>query len=136
MKSVRKIIFSVLIILSLLCMFLPIATFQDNTLDSINADITKQQDKLKRQEDKVTRYIEQGKAEDTIAKEQAKVEKEQGKLDELLAQKAELENAETASGLKYSLLPNKLPAELQVDMQIVNQGGGIYATDFTLYHIL
>ena len=125
MKSVRKIIFSVLIILSLLCMFLPIATFQDNTLDSINADITKQQDKLKRQEDKVTRYIEQGKAEDTIAKEQAKVEKEQTKLDELLAQKAELENAETASGLKYSLLPGKLPADLQIDMQIVNQNNAI-----------
>ncbi len=136
MKGVRKIVFSVLIILSLLCMFLPIATFQDNTLDSIMADITKQEDKLKRQEDKVTRYIEQNKPEDTIAKEQAKVEKEQGKLDELLAQKAELESAESASGLKYSLLPNKLPAEIEVNMQIVNQNNAIYPTDFSTYHIL
>ena len=64
------------------------------------------------------------------------MEKEQTKLDELLAQKAELENAESASGIKYSLLPGKLPADLQIDMQIVNQNNAIYPTDFSLYYTL
>ena len=42
MKQSRRIIYSILIILSLVCMFLPIATFEDNTLDAILADIAKE----------------------------------------------------------------------------------------------
>jgi len=136
MKQIRRIICSVLILLSILLMFVPIASFEDNTADALQADISKQEDKLKRQEDKVARYIEQGKDEATIEKEQSKVDKEQQKLDELLAQQAELANAAAASGVKYSLLPGKLPADLQVDMQVVNTNGGVYPTDFTLYYIL
>ncbi len=136
MKQIRKIVVSVLLIVSILLMFVPLASFEDNTADALRADITKQEDKVKRQEDKVARYKEQGKDEATIAKEQGKVEKEQTKLDELLAQMAELENAAAANGVTYSLLPGKLPADLQVDMQVVNTNGGIYPTDFSLLYIL
>ena len=39
MKKNRRIIYSVLIILSLVCLFLPIATFEDNTMISLMEDI-------------------------------------------------------------------------------------------------
>ena len=41
MKQTRKIIYSILIILALVCMFLPIATFEDNTIASIIENIAK-----------------------------------------------------------------------------------------------
>ena len=135
MKPIRRIIYTILIGLTLLAMFLPLATFEDNTLDALLGDITKQEDKLKRQEDKVTRYKEQNKSEETIAKEEAKVVKEQDKLNELLAQKAELEGAAGAAGLPYALLPGKLPDGIKIDMQVVNSAGGIYPTEFTSLYV-
>ena len=134
MKQTRRIIYSLLLILTLVCMFLPLASFEDNTLDALIEDISTQEGKVKRAEDKVARYIDQGKPEDTIAKEQAKVDKEVDKLNTLLAQKAELESAASADGLKYALLPNKLPAEIQLDMQKVNESK-VYPTDFTPYYV-
>ncbi len=238
MKLNRRIIYSILIILSLVCMFLPIASFEDNTLDALLADIAKEEsavtrasDKLIRENDKVkgltiaeveggdlkallaseleaakplfenrqdnlteivnwknaldakrddlnkqkstgvvtsanldkeltasdsnyavmikilrqqaaidamaaegTDVVDIQKKQDAVYKQLAKVNKEQVGVNALLAQKAELENSASASGLKYALLPSKLPAEIQVDMQIVNQGGAVYPTDFTDFY--
>jgi len=239
MKQNRRIIYTLLIALSLLCMFLPIASFEDNTMVSLLADIAKEEsavtraaDKLVRENDKVkdltiaevpaeglqallasemeaakplfenrqdnltellnwqaaldakradldeqkatgnvtsadldkelaasdSRYavmikiLRQQAAIDTMAaegmdvaaiqkkqdavyKQLAKVNKEQVGVNALLEQKAELEKAESASGLKFALLPGKLPAEIQIDMQVVNQGGAVYPTSFTDFYV-
>lgn len=135
MKKVRRIIYSILIILSLLCMVLPIASFEDDTMGSLLEDIAKQESSLKRAQDKLDRDTKNGKSADALAKQQTKVDKEQAELDGLLAKKTELENAESSSGISYSLLPGKLPAGVEVDMQIVNQNGAVYPTDFSAYYI-
>jgi len=238
MKKGIRIVYSILIVLSLVCMFLPIATFEDNTIDALIADIAKEEgsvtraaDKLVRENDKVkdltiaavegsdlkaqlaaeieaakpnfesrqehlaeilnwqsaldakhedlenqkatgnvtsadidkefatsdARYtvmikiIRQQvaldamaaegtdvaaiqKKQDAVYKQLAKVNKEQVNVNALLVQKAELENSSAAEGLKFALLPAKLPAEIEIDMQIVNQGGALYPTDFTDFY--
>ena len=238
MKKNRRIIYSVLIILSLVCMFLPLATFEDNALVSVMENIVKEEgavtraaDKLVRENNKVkdvtiedvpadglqallaaemeaakdafadrqdnwtelvnwqaaldakradldeqkatgnvtssdldkelatsderyavmikivrqqvaidvmaaegTDVAAQQKTQDAVYKQLAKVNKEQVGVNELLAQKEALENADSASGLKFALLPGKLPAEIEIDMQIVNQGGALYPTDFTDFY--
>ena len=235
MKMNRRIVYTVLIVLALVCMFLPIASFEDNTMVSLLADITKEEgsvtraaDKLVRENDKVKGLeieavpteglkallasemeaakplfenrqehltellnwqaaldakrddLEEQKAtgnvtsadldkeiatsdarytvmikilrqqavldamaaegnedaatqkkQDAVYKQLAKVNKEQVGVNELLAKKAELESADAASGLKYSLLPGQLPAEIVIDMQVVNQNGAVYPTSFT-----
>jgi len=240
MKRNRLIIYTVLIVASLVCMFLPIATFHDNTIASLNADIVKEEgavtraaDKLVRENDKVKgltieavpaeglqallaeemeaakpnfesregNYLElfnwqtaldakradleeqkatgnvtsadldkeiaasdaryavmikivrqqiaidamEGdeaavakvqKTQDAVYKQLGKVNKEQAGVNNLLAQKAELEKADSASGLKHSLLPGKLPAEIQINMQVVNENAGVYPTDFSLFYIM
>ena len=55
MKLNRKIIYSVLIILSLLCMFLPLATFEDNTMAALLEDIAKEEGAVTRAADKLVR---------------------------------------------------------------------------------
>lgn len=238
MKKNRRIIYSVLIILSLVCMFLPLATFEDNSMVSLLEDIAKEEssvtrasDKLVRENDKVKDLtiapvegddlkalfaseleaakalyestpdvlteivnwqsaldakredLEEQKAtgnitsanldkelaasdsnytvmikmirqqaainalaaegndvasiqkkQDAVYKQLGKVNKEQVGVNELLAQKAELENAASESGLKFALLPAKLPAEIQLDMQTINQGGALYPTSFTDFY--
>ena len=238
MKKNRRIIYSVLIILSLVCMFLPLATFEDNALVSVMENIVKEEgavtraaDKLVRENNKVkdvtiedvpadglqallaaemeaakdafadrqdnwtelvnwqaaldakradldeqkatgnvtssdldkelatsderyavmikivrqqvaidlmaaegTDVAAQQKTQDAVYKQLAKVNKEQVGVNELLAQKEALENADSASGLKFALLPGKLPAEIEIDMQIVNQGGALYPMDFTDFY--
>jgi len=239
MKMNRRIVYSVLIILSLVCLFLPIASFEDNTIASLTADIVKEEgavtraaDKLVRENDKVKGLtieevpteglqallaaemeaakplfenrqehltellnwqsaldvkradLEEQKAtgnvtsadldkefatsdarytvmikilrqqavldemaaagedvsatqkkQDAVYKQLGKVNKEQVGVNALLAQKEELEKSEAASGIQYAMLPGKLPAEIQIDMQIVNQGGAVYPTDFSDYYI-
>ena len=234
MKMNRRIVYSILLVISLVCMFLPIASFEDNSLDALLEDIVKEEnsvtraaDKLVRENDKVkdltiaaveggdlkallaeeikaaeavfanrqdnwteiiawqsaldvkradldeqkasgnvtsadldkeiatsdSRYtvmvkiIRQQvaidalaaegtdvaaiqKKQDAVYKQLGKVNKEQVNVNNLLAQKEELENSESASGLKFALLPAKLPAEIQLDMQVINQGGAVYPTTF------
>ncbi len=238
MKQNRRIIYSILILISLVCMFLPIASFEDNTMVSLLADITKEEgavtrasDKLIRENDKVKdltiEAVEGGdlkallnteleavkplfegrqdtlteivnwkdaldakrddlekqkstgvitsenldkeftasdnnytvmikilrqqavidamaaegadvadvqKKQDAVYKQLGKVNKEQVGVNALLVQKAELENSDSASGLKFALLPAKLPADIQLDMQVVNQGGAVYPTSFTDFY--
>ena len=121
MKNARKIIFLVFIAIAVVGMFLPIATFNDNSSAAMETDIAKQRDKVDSAQKQLDRWIEGGKKTDAeIQKQRDKVAKEQGKLDELLAQQAAA-SSDSQSGLKYSFLPGKLPAELEIDMQVVNQ---------------
>ena len=121
MKKTRKIIFLVFMAITIIAMFLPIATFYDDSSASIAADIEKQQGKVDSAQTQLDRWIAGGKkSEADIQKQRDKVAKEQDKLDALVAQQAAASN-ESKSGLSYALLPGKLPAELEIDMQLVNQ---------------
>ena len=121
MKKTRKIIFLVFMALTIVAMFLPVASFNDNSSASMAADIEKQQGKVDSAATQLQRWIDGGKkSEADIQKQRDKVQKEQDKLDELLAQQAAA-SSQSGSGLSYSLLPGKLPAELEIDMQVVNQ---------------
>ncbi len=121
MKPIRKIICLAFLAVAILGLFLPVASFHDNSSASLAADIEKQQGKVDSAQTQLQRWIDGGKkSEADIQKQRDKVQKEQDKLDELLAQQAAATD-DSASGLSYSFLPGKLPAELEVDMQVVNQ---------------
>ena len=133
MKKTRKLIFLVFIAIAIVGMFLPIATFNDNSAASLTADIEKQQGKVDSAQSQLDRWIAGGKkSEADIQKQRDKVAKEQDKLDALVAQQAAASN-ESKSGLSYALLPGKLPAELEIDMVVVNQSKG-YTWNFDLYY--
>ena len=134
MKTKSRITFIVQILLTLLFMFLPIASFEDNTAASIAADVEKQQGRVESEQAKLDRYVKGGKDQATLDKQKTKIEKEQAKLDDLLAKQEELLSADAASGLSYSLLPGRLPDGIEIDMQVVNQNGGVYPTGFTSYY--
>ena len=121
MKQTRKIICLVFIAIAIIGMFLPIASFQDNSSASLGEDIKKQEGKVESAETQLQRWIDGGKkSEADIQKQRDKVQKEKDKLQALLDQQASAGD-ESASGLSYALLPGKLPAELEVDMTVVNQ---------------
>ena len=133
MKKTRLIIFFVLMVVTVAAMFLPVATFYDDSSAAMSADIEKQQGKVDSAQTQLDRWIAGGKkSEADIQKQKDKVAKEQAKLDELIAQQAAASN-ETANGLTYSLLPGKLPAELEIDMTVVNQYK-VYQWDFEGYY--
>lgn len=120
MKKNVRIAFAVLTLLSLVFMFLPIAHFDDNSAASLTADIEKQQERVERAQANLDRHKEAGRDADALAKDQEKIDKEQQKLDELIAeQEAASEGGE--DGLSYSLLPGKLPEELELDQALINQ---------------
>ena len=121
MKPIRKIICLTFLAIAILGLFLPVATFKDDTSASMAADIEKQQGKVDSAETQLQRWIDGGKkSEADIQKQRDKVQKEKDKLQALLDQQAAA-SSEDASGLSYALLPGKLPAELEVDMSVVNQ---------------
>ena len=133
MKKTRKIVFLVFIAIAVIGMFLPIATFYDDSSASIAADIEKQQGKVDSAQTQLDRWIAGGKkSEADIQKQRDKVAKEQAKLDALVAQQAAASGEET-SGLSYALLPGKLPAELKIDMNVVNQYK-TYQWNFPVYY--
>ena len=61
MKKARKIVFLVFIAIAILGMFLPIASFEDNSSASLTADIDKQQGKVTSAETQLQRWIDGGK---------------------------------------------------------------------------
>ena len=133
MKQIRKIIILIFIAIAIIGMFLPIASFHDNSSASMAADIEKQQGKVDSAQTQLQRWIDGGKkSEADIQKQRDKVAKEQAKLDALLEEQASASD-ESASGLSYSLLPGKLPAELEIDMQVVNQYK-LYDWNFDVYY--
>ena len=121
MKRTRKIIVIVFLCITIIGMFLPIATFNDNSAASMAADIEKQQGKVDSAATQLQRWIDGGKkTEEEIQKQRDKVTKEQEKLDALIAEQ-NAASSDVNSGLRYALLPGQLPAELEIDMQVVNQ---------------
>ena len=133
MKQKNLIIYVVLILLSLACMFMPIATFEDNADASMAADIEKQQGRVESAEATLQRHIEAGRDDATLAKDQEKIDKEQQKLDALLAEQEAAAGNDAADGLSYSLLPGKLPAELELDQAVINQYQ-TYQANFPVYY--
>lgn len=134
MKRTKKIVSLALIIATIVCMFLPVAAFHENSAGALTADIEKQQGKLDRAVAKLDRDTKGGKDSDTLAKDQSKVDKEQEALDALIAQQ-EASAGESGSGLSYSLLPGKLPSELELDMQVIN-AYKLYEANFDSYHTI
>jgi len=131
MSKWTRLICALLLIATACLMFMPIATFEDNSAAALQEEIDKQVGRLESEQAKLQRYIDQGKAQKDLDKQQTKIDKQQAKVDELLAeQAAQAENA-AESGLKYALMPGKLPAEIEINMQVVNENGGIYPTDFS-----
>ena len=135
MKPVRKLIFLALMVVTLVAMFLPVATFKNNAAGALMTDIQKQQEKVDSAATQLQRWIDGGKkSEKDIEKQRAKVQKEQDKLDALLAQQ-ETAASEDSGGLSYAFLPGQLPAELEVDQTVINQYK-LYETNFPTYYTL
>ena len=133
MKKTRKIIFVVFILIAIAAMFLPVATFNDNSSASMAADIEKQQGKVDSAQTQLDRWIAGGKkSEADIQKQRDKVAKEKEKLDALLAEQAAA-SSEKGAGLSYAFLPGQLPSELEIDMQVVNQYK-LYNWNFPVYY--
>ena len=61
MKSATKIAFAVLMVITLLAMFLPIAQFRENTAGALSGDIEKQQGKVDSAQTQLQRWIDGGK---------------------------------------------------------------------------
>ena len=118
MKRTPKIIFVCLLLLTILAMFLPVARFEDNSAAAIDADIAKQEERIAADEAKLERDTKAGKDQTTLDKQKTKIEKGMAKLNDLLAQKAAM--GESSSGLVYSLLPARLPAELKLNEEHIN----------------
>ena len=109
-----------LIALTIACMFLPIATFTENSAGALAGDIAKQQDKLDRAQAKLDRDTKSGKDARSRKDPEAGGQRAgQEKLDALIAQQ-EAAGQRKRAGLIYSLLPGKLPAELELDSQVIN----------------
>lgn len=136
MTKTARVLCAILLIVSAFLMFVPIATFEDNSAAALQEEIDKQVGRLESEQAKLQRYIDQGKAQKDLDKQQAKIDKQQVKVDELLAEQAELANQAGQSGLRYALMPGKLPAEIQIDMQIVNANNAIYPTGFSDMYLL
>ena len=118
MKRTPKIIFVCLLLLTILAMFLPVARFEDNSGAAIDGDIAKQEERIAADEAKLARDTKAGKDQATLDKQKTKIEKGKAKLNDLLAQKAAM--SESGSGLVYSLLPARLPAELKLNEEHIN----------------
>lgn len=136
MTKTARVLCAILLIVSAFLMFVPIATFEDNSAAALQEEIDKQVGRLESEQAKLQRYIDQGKAQKELDKQQAKIDKQQVKVDELLAEQAELAKQAGQSGLRYALMPGKLPAEIQIDMQIVNANNAIYPTGFSDMYLL
>lgn len=133
MKITRKIVCLVFIAIAILGMFLPAATFYDNSSASMSADIEKQQGKVDSAETQLQRWIDGGKkSEADIQKQRDKVQKEKDKLNALLEAQASA-SSEDQTGLGYAFLPGKLPAELEINMTVVNQYK-LYNWNYDVYY--
>ena len=131
MTKTARFLCAILLIVSAFLLFVPVATFEDNSAAALQEEIDKQVGRLESEQAKLQRYIDQGKKQADLDKQQTKIDKQQAKVDELLAEQAALASQAGQSGLKDALMPGKLPEEIQVNMQVVNEGGGIYPTDFS-----
>ena len=130
MTKMARLLCAILLIVSAFLMFVPVATFEDNSAAALQEEIDKQIGRLESEQAKLQRYVDQGKKQAELDKQQTKIDKQQAKVDELLAEQAALADQAGQSGLKYAIMPGKLPAEIQINMQVVNENNAIYPTEF------
>ena len=137
MKNTRNLIAVILLLITAFLLFVPVATFEDNSADAMLEDIDKQAGKVEREQAKWDRDNASGKkTQEQMDKQQAKIDKEKAELEELKAQYEALSAGGGNSGIKYALLPSKLPAEIQVDMTVVNANANVYPVNFSLHYVL
>ena len=137
MKPAKKLIVIALMVITLVAMFLPIASFPNNAADTMLEEISKQQSKVESAQKQLDRWISGGKkSESDIEKQRAKVQKEQEALDELIAkQEAEARQSNDENTIKTALLPNHLPAELEIDDSIFSNPQNTYEPNFPVYYV-
>ncbi len=136
MTKATRLICALLLIVTAGLMFMPIATFEDNSAAALQEEIDKQVGRLESEQAKLQRYIDQGKAQKDLDKQQTKIDKQQAKVDDLLAEQEALASQAGQSGLKYALMPGQLPEGIEVNMQVVNENGAIYPTDFADLYLM
>ena len=135
MKLGKKLIILILMLISLVIMFLPLVQFKHDASGAVGEAVAKQQSAVESAQKQLDRWIEGGKkSEKDIEKQRAKVQKEQDKLDALLAEQ-EAASTQTGEGIGYAMLPNELPAELEIDQTVINQYK-VYETNFPVYYIV
>ena len=133
MKPVKKIVILVLMAVTLIAMFLPVATFKQDSAGLMGEEVSKQQSKVESAQKQLDRWIAGGKkSEAEIQKQRDKVQKEQEKLDALTAE-LEAASQESGSGIHYALLPSELPGELELDQTVINQYK-TYDPNFPVYY--
>ena len=136
MNNVKRIIVLSLIAVTLIAMFLPVATFRNDASGQMNEQITKQQGKVDSAQKQLDRWIKGGKkTEAEIEGQRKEVEKQQAKLDELKAQQEAMADQSDEGALTYALLPSALPGELEIDQTVLNESG-IYTPNFPAYYAI
>ena len=136
MTKIARFLCAILLIVSAFLLFVPVATFEDNSAAALQEEIDKQVGRLESEQAKLQRYIDQGKAQKDLDKQQAKIDKQQAKVDELIAEQEAIASQAGQSGLKYALMSGKLPDAIQVNMQVVNENNAIYPTDFSDMYLM
>ena len=136
MKPVKKYIIIALMVLTLVAMFLPVASFNQDVSGAANEQIAKQQEKVESAQKQLDRWIAGGKkSEKEIEKQKAKVQKEQETLDALIAEQEANAGQEAGGGISYAILPSELPSELEIDQTVINQYK-VYNTNFPAYYTI
>ncbi len=124
MKTRNQIVFYVLMIASIVCMFLPLATFEDISLSLLEEDIVKYEERVISYQERYDGYVEDGKDQDRLDTQMAKVVDAQETVDSL---KAELEEklaaGEDAGAVHISLMDAGVPEELSMDNVRINESG-------------
>lgn len=134
MKPVKKIIILALMVITLIAMFLPVATFHQDVSGAANEEIAKQQSKVESAQKQLDRWIAGGKkSEAEINKQKAKVQKEQEALDALLAEQEANAGQENGEAVNYALLPTELPNVLELDQTVINQYK-VYDPNFPVFY--
>lgn len=135
MKKSRTLLAVLLLLCTVALMFLPVASFEDRSADAMLEEIATLEGKWEREVAKLERYTNSGKEQAELDKQQAKVDKALAAVDEK-RDEYEAASGEAGAGLAYALLPNKLPEEIQLDMQIINANAAVYPTDFSAHYVL
>ena len=134
MKPITKYAIILLMALTLIAMFIPVANFKIDASGVANEEISKQQDKVDSAQKQLDRWVAGGKkSESEIQKQRDKVAKEQEKLDALLANQKTETSLEGGESLSYALLPYELPSELEIDQTVINQYK-VYNPNFSVYY--
>ncbi len=104
MKRNRKIVFAVLLIISLAAMFLPIASIEDNSIPVIEEEIKTLEKRVKSAQDQLDRWEKGGKkTEEQLEQQRGNVRTAQENLD--AAREKLKEHSSNADGMQVSLLP-------------------------------